>query len=86
MQNSQISFTKFSNFIPAFLPDTPFRHPERANASCHPDRARRVEGSVVSASLSPKEEWKNAHADKNAFAAFSIPLFLPLLFSGLRSE
>ena len=24
---------------------------------------------------SKKEEWKNAHANKNAFAAFSIPLF-----------
>ena len=82
LQNSQIS------------PDTPFRHPERAYASCHlerayaschlerayaschPDRVQRVEGSVVSAPLSPKAEWKNAHANKNAFAAFSIPLFL----------
>ena len=25
---------------------------------------------------SKKEEWKTAHADKNAFAAFSIPRFL----------
>ena len=23
-----------------------------------------------------KEEWKTAHANKNAFAAFSIPLFV----------
>ena len=29
-----------------------------------------------SLTLSSKEEWKNAHANKNAFAAFSIPLSL----------
>ena len=34
---------------------------------CRPDRAQRVEGSVVPAPLSPKEEWKTAHANKNAF-------------------
>ncbi len=35
-----------------------------------------VEGPATLALLcSKKEEWKTAHANKNAFAAFSIPLF-----------
>ena len=53
--------------------------PERSRRTCsycHPDRAKRVEGSAAQPHLSSKEEWKNAHANKNAFAAFSIPLSL----------
>ncbi len=43
---------------------------------CHPDRAKRVEGSAAfRLTSSSKEEWKTAHANKNAFATFSIPLF-----------
>ena len=36
------------------------------------------------ASFSLKKEWKTAHANKNAFAAFSIPLFF-VMVSGGRS-
>ena len=59
----------------AFMSSRPSAASGWIRSSCHPDRAQRVEGSVVPAPLSPKEEWKNAHANKNAFAAFSIPLF-----------
>ena len=68
MQNSQISFTKFSNLVYKILKSHPrfpsgytFRHPERAYASfhperayasCHPDRAKRVEGSAALSTLS----------------------------------
>ena len=54
-------------------------------ASCHPDRAKRVEGSAALGLLSSKkEEWKNAHANKNAFAAFPIPLSLSNASSSRR--
>ena len=64
MQNSQISFTKFSNLVYKILKSHPrfpsgytFRHPERAYASCHPDRAKRVEGSAAfRLTSSPKKE------------------------------
>ena len=56
-------------------------HPDRAKprtcSPCHPDRAKRAEGSAASVRPSSKEEWKTAHANKNAFATFSIPLSLP---------
>ena len=32
-----------------------------------------VEGSAILAPFSLKKEWKTAHANKNAFASFSIP-------------
>ena len=55
-------------------------HPRRAQAPCYPDQAQRAEGSAALGLLPPKkEEWKNAHAIKNAFATFSIPLFCPTL-------
>ena len=39
-------------------------------------------GICCTASLSSKEEWKTAHADENAFAAFSIPLFFVMVSVG----
>ena len=67
-------------------PDRQFCRPDRSFAvlsvsrrtcyPCHPDRAKRVEGFALQPLLSSKEKWKNAHANKNAFAAFSIPLSL----------
>ena len=41
---------------------------------CHPERAKQKD-LPRRLTLHRKEEWKTAHANKNAFAAFSIPLF-----------
>ena len=73
-------------------PDRQFCRPDRSFAvlsvsrrtcyPCHPDRAKRVEGFALQPLLSSKEKWKNAHANKNAFAAFSIPLFFVMVNVG----
>ena len=35
-----------------------------------------AEGSAILAPFSLKKEWKTSHANKNAFASFSIPFFM----------
>ena len=70
-----------------------FAHPLFLYAFCRPERSRRTcathviqterseRKDLIALDLLPskKEEWKTAHANKNAFAAFSIPLFCPTL-------
>ena len=53
MQNSQISFTKFSNLIPVFLPDTPSGIPNGRMLHVI------LTGRMLHVILTERSEWKD---------------------------
>ena len=53
LQNSQISFTKFSNLIPVFLPDTPSGIPNGRMLLFIPN------GRMLHVILTERSEWKD---------------------------